>query len=69
MNGWFPIPSTTTFWKDDFQNPAYATLHPRHVPGDNNSTYATTYNDMNAVKIDGTKTYRLRFEKDERFPR
>ena len=65
MNGWLLNPAHHGDWEDDFQNRAYATYTGGMYPVANNSTYATTYNDANDVQIDGSKTYRLRFEADE----
>jgi hypothetical protein len=67
MNGWLLNPANHGDWKDDFYNRAYATYTGGMYPVTNNSTYATTYNDANDIKIEGDGVYRLRFEKDN-FP-
>ena len=51
--------------EDDFMNRAYATYTGGMYPVTNNSTYATTYNDADDQPIDGSNTYRLRFEADQ----
>ena len=65
MNGWLLNPPNHGDWRDDFDNRAYATYTGGMYPVANNSTYATTYYDAGDVRIDGTKAYRLRFEKDK----
>ena len=64
MNGWLLNPKNHGDWKDDYWNRAYATYTGGMYPVTNNSTYATTYNDADDVRIDGKGVYRLRFDKE-----
>ena len=53
MNGWLLNPAHHGDWKDDYMNRAYATYTGGMYPVTDNSTYATTYDDVNGDPIDG----------------
>ncbi len=64
INGWLLNPPNHGDWQENWAFRAYATYTGGMYPTSNNSTYATTYYDREGVRLDGKRTYLLRFEAD-----